>query len=374
MPATLASERPAALIQRSTTPVVIWAAVGAAILATCAYVMASWMLSPYFAPVDVGNTPIHDAQLMLLRAVETICAMLAGGCVLIFVIRPLIKTRELSWDGMFLISIFLLVWLDPIDNYVNYSFMYNSHLVNMGSWAAFIPGFGYPNHEHFPEPIFFVGGFYIFGLFGVPYLGSKLLEWSQKRWPGASNLQRIACLFIAFCLFDIFAENLFVRTGAMAYPGTIHSLSIFAGQPYQWPLYEAMLIGATLTGFSCIRYFRDDKGQSWAEKGLDRIALPRPARKLVSFLAIAGLVQVYFLFVFFVPYNVFVIQADTAPAYPSYMRNGICGADTEYACPSKQHVPIPRVGTSLYIRPDDPRLPAEVRAAQDGQPYGFFAD
>lgn len=378
MPTTLAGEsatsRRSALSTSRAAPVLIWAALGLTLLSVCAYAMGSWMLSPHFAPVDVGSTPIPAAQLTLLRIVETACAVLAGSLLLIFVVKPLIQKREFSWDGLYLISIFLLVWLDPIDNYVNYSFMYNSHLLNMGSWAAFIPGFGYPNHEKFPEPILFVGGFYIFGLFGVAYVGSKLLGWSQRRWPQASTLTRIACLFAVFCLFDIAAENLFVRTGAMAYPATIHALSINAGEPYQWPLYEALLIGSTLTGFACFHYFRDDKGQCLAEKGLDRLSLPKPAKKLLSFLAISGLVQIWFILVFFVPYNALVIQADTAPGYPSYMRNGICGEGTQYACPSRQWVPIPRVGTQLYVRPDDPRLPADVRAAQSGKPYGFFSE
>jgi len=55
------------------------------------------------------------------------------------------------------------------------------------------------------------------------------------------------------------------------------------------------------------------------------------------------------------------------------MRTSLCGKGTDYACPSIQHVPIPREGGTLFIGPDDPRLPAEVRASQDGQPYGWFS-
>lgn len=65
--------------------------------------------------------------------------------------------------------------------------------------------------------------------------------------------------------------------------------------------------------------------------------------------------------------------AGTLPAYPSYMRTQVCGEGTDYACPSREWVPIPHRGGNLALRPDDPRLPQEVRDAQriskTGDPY-----
>ena len=64
-----------------------------------------------------------------------------------------------------------------------------------------------------------------------------------------------------------------------------------------------------------------------------------------------------------VPYSYFAIKADTFPAMPSYLRANICGDGTDYACPSKNHVPMPS-RSSLHIGPDDPGLPESVRDRQ----------
>jgi hypothetical protein len=56
------------------------------------------------------------------------------------------------------------------------------------------------------------------------------------------------------------------------------------------------------------------------------------------------------------------IQADSFAPAPSYVRNGICGEGTAYACPNR-YVPMPS-RASLHIGPDDQRLPDSVRAQQ----------
>jgi hypothetical protein len=47
---------------------------------------------------------------------------------------------------------------------------------------------------------------------------------------------------------------------------------------------------------------------------------------------------------------------------PSYLREGICGNGTDYACPGAD-VPIPS-RTSYHLRPDDPHLSPEARRQQ----------
>ena len=61
------------------------------------------------------------------------------------------------------------------------------------------------------------------------------------------------------------------------------------GEPYQFPLYESTFIGLLCTTLTSLRYFRDDKGYSFAEKGLQHIKLAKPAKKLLSFLSLLGI-------------------------------------------------------------------------------------
>lgn len=354
-------------------PVTIWAACGAGWLALAAYVWGAWIFSPYFRPVPVGNDPLPGNVLFTVRLAETISAV--GGVWMLwrFVFGPLIRKRDIPVDGLLLLNFVLLWWADPIDNYVNYSFMYNGHAVNMGSWAVFIPGLGYPNQENFPEPLLMMCGFYLVYFLLTTILGCWIMRVVRERWLGLGAGWGIMAVFAAMAAMNIVTENLILRTGMAAYPGLIRSMSIFPGKVYQWPLYEAGIMGFVSTGFVLLRYYRDDKGQLFVEKGLDRLRLSTPKKRLVTFLALAGFMQPFFVVGYFLPYNLFAIHADTFPAYPSYLRTQVCGEGTDYACPSRQWVPIPRRDGKLFVRPDDPRLPQEVRDAQGisktGDPY-----
>ena len=89
-----------------------------------------------------------------------------------------------------------------------------------------------------------------------------------------------------------------------------------------------VIIAFVNTGFVCLRYFRDDKGQTFVEKGIDNLGYSAGRKKLVTFLALAGLIQPWFLIAYYLPYTLFVIHSDTFPAYPSYMRAEMCGEGT----------------------------------------------
>ena len=207
-----------------------------------------------------------------------------------------------------------------------------------------------------------MGGFYAIFMFGSAVFGCWYLRTLAARKSNASHLRLFLHLFLVVLIIDMVVENVFMRTQFAAYPGVIHSLSVFAGKYYQFPLYEPFIIAGFACGMTAIRWFRDDRGQSIAERGAQTLRIDGRGRTAVRFLAVTGLVHTWFLLAYFVPYNFFALKADTFPPMPSFLRAGICGQGTDYACPSGS-VPIPH-GTSLHITPDDPRLPADVRASQ----------
>lgn len=366
----------AAAQARTATPVVYWAVCGAVFLALAFYVWGSWILSDDFRPVPIGNDPIPLNVKISVRAIEALAAIVALTMLWKCVFGPWIRNREISFDGMLVLNLMLMWWADPIDNYVTVSFFYNGYTFNMGSWANFIPGWGSPNPQNFPEPLLMMGGFYIgYWMLNV-FLACWLLGLLQRRMPTLALGWRLLMMFIPLAVIDLVVENLIMLSGAAAYPGVVQSWSLNAGRAIQWPLYEAGMVAFVAAGFSCLRYFKDDKGQTFVEKGVDRLQISKARKKLITFLAIAGFVQPFFLVGYFLPYNLFAMRADTAPAYPSYLRNQICGEGTQYACPSYDWVPIPQRGSRIFVGPQDPRLPQEVRDAQGisasgKDPYDF---
>jgi hypothetical protein len=275
-----------------------------------------------------------------------------------------VRERALGLDGKLVIAGCFAGFYEAAGSMFNVSLVYNAHLWNFGSWARFIPGWRTPNAETLVTPILFVFAMYVWFVAGFVFLGRWILGRLRARFPGASTMALVAALFgICFAL-DFAFEFLILRTEIYAYAGIPRDLSLWYGEPYQYPVHSAFLGATVLTGLSTFRYFRDDTGLTFAERGLRELALPAPARHLVSTLAVIGFAHFWVVVAYFVPFTLSVaLQADTAPALPSYMRDGLCGRGTAFACPS-EYVPVPSGDDSLHVRPDDPRLPQWVRDRQ----------
>src|SRR3546814_7787096 len=67
-----------------------------------------------------------------------------------------------------------------------------------------------------------------------------------------------------------------------------------------------------------LRFYRDDKGESLAERGVSTMRLPEAAKTGLRFLALVGFCNISYFIVYFLPYNWMAMQADTFPPYPSY--------------------------------------------------------
>ena len=360
------ASRPADAVVLATEPrsawIKLWAAAGAVSVSVIGFGWAGWITGSDFTSSPKGTDPISDTKLFVLHCFEG--AVFAAGLLMVwrYLIRPWRREGAIGFDGMLLTAMFLAYFYDPLDNYFNYTFSYNAHFFNFASWTRYIPGWEAPNQQYLPEPFLVMGGFYVIFMFGSSVFGCWTLRKLKARFPAMTTLGLFTALFGIVAVLDVVIENVFMRTQFAAYPGVVENLSIFAGQYYQFPLYEPFLIAGFSMGLTALRWFRDDKGRSMAERGVEELRLSPRGRKAVTFLAITGFAHVWFIVGYFVPYNFFALKADTFPALPSFLRANICGDGTDYACPS-EYVPLPR-RSSLHITPDDPRLPEYVRERQ----------
>ena len=359
---------PASIVRQNPSPqVLIWAAIGLLAVVVAVVGWTGWILSPDFKPTPPGPDPISDAKMVGLYVIQGVSVLLAALFLWRVLLQPAIKRRELTFDGMFLLGSLVFWFTDPAQTgYFNFTFAYNAHMVNFGSWARYIPGFETPNFERLAEPLLMVGGAYVWWIVGGTILGCAVLRKIQQRWPNISSLGMFAILWLAILPLDILFENLlFVRTEAYGFPGVIRDFSLWPGTRYQFPLYEAPLMATFLCLLVAVRWFRDDRGRSVIERGVESVRFLRGSRKrqkVASLLAVTGAIHVVITVTYIIPWNWLAVKTDTFPPFPSYMLNQICGNDSEYACPSRV-VPVPKRG-SLHIRPDDPRLPEEVREGQ----------
>lgn len=342
---------------RSTfSPVQMWAFLGGLILAIQIYIWAKWITGPYFVRVPPGpSDPPLFMKTILVIWTTVICIGLPIG-IYYFIIRPWRQERRITTDGMLLVSCGLLFFQDPLLNYFNTWSTYNTWMWNRGSWVKDIPGwvsYGEPGRM-MAEPLLMNAPGYSYGVLLCTILGCWVMRRAKMRWPGISNLGLIGVLIAWTFFFDLVIEGLFLMPmGLFTYPGAIQSLSINAGTYYQWPLYEGLMWGGVQAGLCSLRYFTDDRGRTFVERGLERVQGGFAKQQMVRFLAIFAACSLFFFVCYNLPAQWLAMHADPWPEdiqKRSYFTMGICGEGTGRLCP---HPALPIQGqNSAYIDPD----------------------
>jgi hypothetical protein len=210
------------------------------------------------------------------------------------------------------------------------------------------------------EPILFTPFAYCFIFVPVMIFGSWFMRKLRSRWPAMSALSLILWTYLLMMCFDVVLEGLlWLPMGIFAYQGG--HWGIFPDHYFKFPLHEAMTIGGTFTIAAALRFFVNDKGQSFFERGAEDIRGGAVKQTVTRSLAAIAVVQIGFLLTYNVP-NFWVGLHSTEwnrdIQERSYFTSGICGEGTDRACPGPS-VPLnrndngnPENGGSIYIAPD----------------------
>jgi hypothetical protein len=339
---------------RPTHPVTWFAVIGALVLAVQAYAWSRWALSGQMTPAPAGPTPIPGWMELLARISEIL--NFTGGLAVLgwFVLRPWIREKRLTLDGM-LVIIWIQMWLlqDPIQNWTVNNFAYNVTFVNLGSWTSSLPGWVAPDSYKMGEPLLWGLGAYAVGMFLPMLLCCALLRKVRQRRPSIGTAGLIGIAVAAMGVFLIILETFWVRTGQYSYMGVVRSLSLWPGTYYQYPMYSWLAWSVFWGLLVALRFFRDDRGQTIAERGIEHLRLTPRRTQAVRFLALVGLCNLMYAFLYCLPLNLFATHVDAFPRDVldrSYLTSGLCGLGTDRAC-SDPRFPTPREG-SAYVSPD----------------------
>jgi uncharacterized protein DUF5135 len=335
-----------------TSPVVWWAAIGAAFALLIAYLLVRYLLSGPRS-VDPGPTPIPQWMLITIRSVEIASIVVFLWVVWAYIVKPWRATRRLTFDALFTLACGTLIWQDFLQNYTQIHAVWNAHLVNLGSWYEFIPGWMSPNSQNMVESPLFAATWYPAILLLLVVGTNKVMWMAKARWPrlGAGGLFLIACL--AGAIMDAILDPLYVRLGLYSWAGAVKSWTLWYGHYYQFPLYEIPTIAIWFGATASIRFFMDDKGYSFVERGIERVAAGAKTKTWLRFLALTGVLNLFFFGFYCLPLGVIATHASTVPPdiqKRSYFTNGMCGDGTSYACPGGA-VPISKPG-SAHLSPD----------------------
>lgn len=332
----------AALAGQRTSVVKFWAAVGIAWLCLAAYVWGSWILSPEFKPTPVGADAPETWVVIWTHTLEAISVFLWLFCLYFFAYRPYKRTGRFSWDGLFVMAAATLYIQDPLLNYTTYWCAYSANFVNWGSWTTKFPGWMTPNGNLIPEAPLAWGGAYTWFIVFPTFAGCWGLRKIKEKYPQLGTVPLVISAYLFYIFLNLATEGSFVFTRLYAFPSTIPSLTLFYGKIYQFPIYESFVWGSMWTVFCFIRFMRDDKGMTFAERGHDKLKLSEGSKTFVRWLALVGLVQMTMLAFYCIPIQFFAMHGSDFPKnMPSYLMAGVCGEGTAYDCPGAT-TPIPK--------------------------------
>jgi hypothetical protein len=338
-------------------PVQAWAWVGGLILVLQLYVWGKWITGPYFVEVPPGPS---DPPTWMKTVLTVWTGVIVAGwpvAVYHFLIKPWRRERRITTDGMLLGAFTFLFFQDPLLNYLNTWCTYNSWLWNRGSWVQDIPGWvswGKPG-AMMPEPLLMNGFGYSYGVLICTMLGCWVMRRAKLRWPNLGVPGLLGVLIVFTFFFDIVMEGFFLMPmGLFTYPGAIKSLSLFPGTYHQYPMYQGLMWGAVQAGFCSLRFFTDDRGRTFAERGLERVRGGAVKKESMRFLAIFAAVSTFFFAFYNLPAQWLAMHAEAWPEdiqKRSYFTMGICGEGTGRLCPHPA-LPIDQGETSATIDPD----------------------
>jgi hypothetical protein len=329
----------------STPPIKLFAFAGGLLIAFIVYVFARWIAGPYFKRVPAGPTHAPGWMLFALHAFEYGGLPLAAFVIYRCLVRPWRRDGRPSTDGLLVLG-YATVWFqDPFSNYYVNWFTYNTNLINFGSWVKEIPGWVSPQHPGamFAEPIVFIGPAYVYFLCASVIFGCWVMRSSKARWPRLQGYHLVLICFVVMCIVDLVAEGLiWMPLGFWSYPGG-HGV-LFPSTYHKFAAEEMIPIGLMFTGLSSLRYWRDDRGYTFAERGADRIQAPLWRINLMRAFAVIFAVQAITFVCYSIPAAWSVTHTQPWPKDTlkrSYFTSGLCAGATGRAC-SGPNVPIPR--------------------------------
>ncbi|MGQ0465013.1 MAG: spirocyclase AveC family protein [Sporichthyaceae bacterium] len=321
-----AERRPAALT--------FWSTFGAATIALTVYCWIRWIASGSFQRPEVGTD--HYDYLWYLRGFE-IAASVAGVVMLWFwVVRPWRRDRHVPIDGKILLGMMFAYVVDPTLNVFNHAFAMNAHSVSFGSWGEGLPIGWSADEDRFAEGLLWAPQLYMyFGLFAA-MLGCWMLRLLRRRCPRASNATLYAIVFVAFMPLDCAAEIVFlVLPQLYVFPGVPEDFSLFAGEIYQFPLYQSLFAAVFAIMVTWLRDSVDSDGRSAVERGVDRLPIAEWRKHAMSFCAVTGFCTAAALG-YFLPYGYASMSADTYVELPSYLAPAAyCGVAGKPVCASE---------------------------------------
>lgn len=299
----------------------VWASFGVLWLVYIVVGLTYWVLaSDEFGPAPAGSDHLSDTHLVLIRGFEVLSILVCLGFIWRYLIKPWRETGRLTPDGMIVIGTTCAYFIDPVVNLFEYTFAWNAHALNVGSWGSVFPLV--ESSQRFGEGLAWALPQYVYFGLGGALFGCYLFERLQARRPNITKAQCFAIYLAIFFVFDTILEYACIRFELYSYARCWAPLTLDDGSQYQWPLYEGLISGVYSAGFLYVRWSWKEKGTSFVDAGIDRLGLSGRSRTTVLLLAVVGFSAVWAFVAWFAPWSWQSTSANAISELPSYLQAG----------------------------------------------------
>lgn len=312
------------------------AALGVVLLIFELYLLINWVTGPYFKTIPYGPSepPTWMKWGMDIYAVGGNLLMVYLFWQLLF--RPWLKERRVTFYGLMCPVLLLTSVYDPLGSYFDNWYNYNAYFLNFGSP---LPA-GMPGWQSFAEPgagntwpIALIPSLYVNAFLFFIWSGCWIMGALRRHFPRMPPALMAGC-FLAFVIFDIVIEGyIFMRLGWYVETG----LAINQGEYYQNPWRNIILAALMWSMLASLYYFRDDRGQTFVERGLDLSETNTAKGIVLRFFALLAAVQLILTIFYHIPIALhvkyFPAEWPEAISSKTYFTGHICGYDTPRPCP-----------------------------------------
>jgi hypothetical protein len=264
-----ASRRPEAPVRagRPWTVARALAIFGAINLAYMAVTLARW-LADGPAPVDVYRDT-HTASFWVAQG-YLVVAVIVSVLLLVRVVRQCRRQRRLTLDAQLLIGGAAALFWDPFGNFFQPAFMYSSNWLNLNTWVGHAPLVVNPVGSAMPQPVFIML-VYPFGLLAFSMFTTWTMRTAARLRPNWSGARLIAVCAIAGTLGGTVLEAPMFLLHLWSLPGSPSLFSLF-DNTHRYSIVEILTTGMVFAGWGAVRYFRDDQGKAFTERGQGQLA------------------------------------------------------------------------------------------------------
>jgi hypothetical protein len=274
-----------------------------------------------------------------IRVVEIVGPIAALVLIYKFIVVPWRRERRIPLDGQLVIAALAISPYDPTSQFFRPWFAYNSYFFNRGTAVTELPGwqsFAEPGAQT-AWPVFFIVPLYPVFFLAIPALTCAIMRRARDRWPHAHPAALVALAYVTIFVIDSLLEAcVIMRMGWYEHSGwSFPFLDSYYGHN---ALRNIIFVAVTVTGATCLRFFVNDRGETFVERGAHRLGTAGAKVSIVRAFAVYAAILGIMTFGYHIPMAITTLITPDATWPPSmvdnsYLNDHLCGFGTPRTCP-----------------------------------------